>query len=214
MFDFLTQGGFMMWVLLAWSIIGLAFVFERCLALWVRFSIDWKGWMQQVRGFVAQGNYTSAIELCNSRSSHPLSRVLKAGLLRANKSDKDIQRAMEEESIRSTPEIEKNIDYIAMAANIATLLGLLGTIIGLVMAFKGVSGASAQARQEHLANGISVAMYTTAFGLCIAIPFLILHYWLNRKGVRMVERIEEASVELANVIAAQRPAAPRHRRAA
>ncbi|MCB9557180.1 MAG: MotA/TolQ/ExbB proton channel family protein [Deltaproteobacteria bacterium] len=213
MLDFFNQGGFMMWILLAWSVIGLAFIIERLFSLWLRFRIDWVGFKQRIRGYVAEHNYTSAIELCNSRPDHPLSRVLKAGLLRANKSDKEIQRAMEEEMIRTTPSVERNIDYVAMAANVATLLGLLGTIIGLIMAFKGVSGASAQARQEHLATGISVAMYTTAFGLMIAIPFLVSHYWLNRKGTRVVERIEEASIELLNHIAAQRSSYRRDRAA-
>ena len=111
---------------------------------------------------------------------------------------------MEEEMLRSLPAVQRNIDYVAMAANTATLLGLLGTIFGLIMAFKGVAGKSAQQRQEHLAKGISVAMYTTAFGLMIAIPFLFSHYWLNRKGSRIIETVEESSVQLLNQLATQR----------
>ena len=105
--------------------------------------------------------------------------------------------------LRSLPKVQRNIDYIAMAANVATLLGLLGTIFGLIMAFKGVAGKSAQARQEHLAKGISVAMYTTAFGLIIAIPFLFAHYWLNRRATRIIETVEESSVALLNALASQ-----------
>ena len=77
------------------------------------------------------------------------------------------------------------------------------------MAFKGVAGASAQMRQEHLARGISVAMYTTAFGLMIAITFLVAHYWLNRRGARIIEVVEEAAVSLLNGITARRTRATR-----
>jgi biopolymer transport protein ExbB/TolQ len=204
MFDFLTQGGSFMWVLLAWSILGLGFIIERVVALWFRYRIDAATFLKKVLIFVSQHNYARAIEVCNAKSGHPLSRVLKAGLLKANKSDKEIQRSMEEEMLRSLPLVQRNIDYVAMAANVATLLGLLGTIFGLIMAFKGVAGKSAQARQEHLAKGISVAMYTTAFGLIIAIPFLFSHYWLNRRGTRLIETVEESSVALLNALSSKR----------
>ncbi len=204
MFDFLNQGGGFMWVLLGWSIVGLGFISERVFALWVRFRIDSAEFLKKVLYYVSSSNYSRAIEVCNGRPKHPLGRVLKAGLLKANKSDKEIERSMEEEMLRSLPSVMKNIDYVAMAANVATLLGLLGTIFGLIMAFKGVAGKSAQMRQEHLARGISVAMYTTAFGLIVAIPFLFFHYWLNRKGKRIVEEVEESSVALLNNLSANK----------
>lgn len=194
----------MMWILLGWSIVGLCFIIERFIALWFRYRINSREFVKRVLFFVSSHNYARAIEVCNAKPSNPLSKVLKAGLLRANKSDKEIQRGMEEEMLRSLPAVQQNIDYVAMAANTATLLGLLGTIFGLIMAFKGVTGKSAQARQEHLAKGISVAMYTTAFGLIIAIPFLFSHYWLNRKGTRIIETVEESSVQLLNHLAAAR----------
>ena len=204
MFDFLSQGGGFMWVLLGWSILGLGFIIERIVALWFRFRIDADTFLKKVLFFVSSHNYARAVEVCNGRPGHPLSRVIKAGLLKANKSDKEIQRSMEEEMLRTLPRVVRNIDYVAMATNVATLLGLLGTIFGLIMAFKGVAGKSAQMRQEHLAKGISVAMYTTAFGLIIAIPFLFAHYWLNRRGTRIVETVEESSVALLNALAARR----------
>ena len=204
MFDFFTQGGTMMWVLLGWSILGMGFILERVIALWFRYRIDTNEFVKRVLFFVSSNNYARALEVCNAKPNNPLSRVLKAGLLKANRSDKEIQRSMEEEMLRSLPAVQRNIDYVAMAANTATLLGLLGTIFGLIMAFKGVAGKSAQQRQEHLAKGISVAMYTTAFGLMIAIPFLFAHYWLNRKGTRIVETVEESSVQLLNHLVQRR----------
>ena len=204
MFDFLTQGGAFMWVLLSWSILGLGFIIERIVALMFRYRIDADTFLKKVLFFVSSHNYARAVEVCNGRPNHPLSRVIKSGLLKANKSDKEIQRSMEEEMLRTIPKVQRNVDYVAMAANVATLLGLLGTIQGLIMAFAGVAGKSAQARQEHLARGISVAMYTTAFGLIIAIPFLFCHYWLNRRATGIVETVEEASVALLNALSTRR----------
>lgn len=204
MFDFLTRGGFMMWVLLGWSIVGLAFIVERVIALWFRYRINSEEFTKRVLFFVSSHNYARAIEVCNAKPNHPLSKVLKAGLLKANKSDKEIQRSMEEEMLRSLPAVAKNVDYISMAANTATLLGLLGTIFGLILAFQSLKGLSAQARQTALGDGISVAMFTTAFGLIIAIPFLFAHYWLNRRANRIMETVEESSVQLLNHLATRR----------
>ncbi|MCK5798731.1 MAG: MotA/TolQ/ExbB proton channel family protein [Deltaproteobacteria bacterium] len=204
MFDFLTQGGTMMWILLGWSIVGIAFIVERFIALWFRYRINSDEFTKRVLFFVSSHNYARAIEVCNTKPSNPLSKVIKAGLLKANKSDKEIQRSMEEEMLRSIPDIQRNVDWIAVAANTATLLGLLGTIFGLILAFQSLKGLSAQARQTALGDGISVAMYTTAFGLIIAIPFLIAHYWLNRRANRMIEVIEESSVQLLNHVASRR----------
>lgn len=204
MFDFLTRGGFMMWILLGWSIVGLAFIVERVIALWFRYRINSEEFTKRVLFFVSSHNYARAIEVCNAKPNHPLSKVLKAGLLKANKSDKEIQRSMEEEMLRSLPAVQKNVDYISMAANTATLLGLLGTIFGLILAFQSLKGLSAQARQTALGDGISVAMFTTAFGLIIAIPFLFAHYWLNRRANRIMETVEESSVQLLNHLATGR----------
>jgi biopolymer transport protein ExbB/TolQ len=214
MFDFLIQGGTFMWVLLGWSILGLGFIIERFVALWFRYRIDSAALVRQVLSFVTSRNYARAIEVCNGAPRHPLSRVLKAGLIKANRSDKEIRGAMEEEMLRSLPAVQRNVDFVAMASNVATLLGLLGTIFGLIMAFMGVAGHSAQARQEALARGISVAMYTTAFGLIIAIPFLFCHYWLNRRATGIVENVEECSVALLNALSTRRDAGSRSDKAA
>ncbi|MBW2733728.1 MAG: MotA/TolQ/ExbB proton channel family protein, partial [Deltaproteobacteria bacterium] len=127
MFEFLTKGGFMMWILLGWSIVGICFIVERFVALWFKYRINTQEFVKRVLFFVSSHNYARAIEVCNAKPTHPLSRVLKAGLLKANKSDKEIQRSMEEEMLRSLPLVQRNVDYITMAANTATLLGLLGT---------------------------------------------------------------------------------------
>ena len=116
--------------------------------------------------------------------------------------DPRVARAMEEEMLRTAPTIRKRIGYLATLGNVATLLGLLGTIFGLIQAFEGVSMADPATKQEILARGISVAMLTTAFGLIVAIPCLLSHAFLQSKAIQMIEGLEEKAFTLFNKISA------------
>jgi biopolymer transport protein ExbB/TolQ len=145
-------------------------------------------------------NYRGAIEECSKIEKHPLGRILKAGLLKSDKRDKEIELAMEERILGEIPLVKARINYLTMFANISTLLGLLGTIVGLITAFQGVSNASEAAKQEILASGISVAMFTTAFGLIVAIPCLAGFYILNNRGEQLIEKFEEKAVGMLNVL--------------
>ena len=147
-----------------------------------------------------RSNYRGAIEECARIEKHPLGRILKAGLLKSDKRDKEIELAMEENILREIPLVKRRINYLALFANIATLLGLLGTILGLIAAFDGVSGADAAMKQQILAKGISVAMLTTAFGLVVAIPCLIGFYSLNNRGDFIIDQFEEKALKLFNAL--------------
>ncbi len=129
-----------------------------------------------------------------------MGRTLKSGLLKAGKRDKDIEQALQESILREMPLLKKRINYLSMFANVATLLGLLGTIIGLIAAFAGVAGASAAEKQQVLAAGISVAMFTTAFGLIVSIPSLVGFYLLNNRGDHIIEKMDEKSLALFNIL--------------
>jgi biopolymer transport protein ExbB len=104
--------------------------------------------------------------------------------------------------LRTAPTIRKRIGYLATLGNVATLLGLLGTIFGLIQAFEGVSMADPATKQEILARGISIAMLTTAFGLIVAIPCLLFHAFLQNKSMQMIEGLEEKAFTLFNKISA------------
>ena len=104
--------------------------------------------------------------------------------------------------LRTAPTIRKRIGYLATLGNVATLLGLLGTIFGLIQAFEGVSMADPATKQEILARGISIAMLTTAFGLIVAIPCLLSHAFLQNKSMQMIEGLEEKAFTLFNKISA------------
>jgi biopolymer transport protein ExbB/TolQ len=135
----------------------------------------------------------------------PLATMLNYGFARknANAARDGIESAMEEGMMEVMPELETRTHYLATFANIATLLGLLGTIIGLIQAFTAVAGADPAEKADLLSASISVAMNTTAFGLVAAIPLILIHSYLVTKTARLVDNIEMAAVKCLNLIAGE-----------
>lgn len=200
MLDLLNSGGTFMYVILVTSIAALALFCERALFLYGKLSLNMDAAFNKVSALLETANYRAALEEVNRIQNHPLGRTLKSGLLKAGKRDKDIEQAMQESILREMPLLKKRINYLSMFANVATLLGLLGTIIGLIAAFAGVADASAAEKQEILAAGISVAMFTTAFGLIVSIPSLVGFYLLNNRGDHIIEKLDEKSLALFNIM--------------
>ena len=135
-------------------------------------------------------------------STAPVARMIGCGLdmMKVTKQRADVEQAMSEGMMETVPRLEQRTGYLAVLANVATLLGLLGTIIGLIAAFAGVAGASAAEKQQVLAAGISVAMFTTAFGLIVSIPSLVGFYLLNNRGDHIIEKMDEKSLALFNIL--------------
>ena len=200
--DLLAKGGVFMLPILMVSIGALALIIERVYTLWMRYRLDEEGFVKGLMHALDEQDFAGALEECARAENNPLSRVLRAGLLKVHRSDKEIERAMEEEMLRTAPTIRKRIGYLATLGNVATLLGLLGTIFGLIQAFEGVSMADPATKQEILARGISIAMLTTAFGLIVAIPCLLSHAFLQNKSMQMIEGLEEKAFTLFNKISA------------
>ena len=200
--DLLAKGGVFMLPILMVSIAALALIIERVYTLWLRYRLDEEGFVKGLMHALDEQDFSGALEECARVEKNPLSRVLRAGLLKVHRSDKEIERAMEEEMLRTAPTIRKRIGYLATLGNVATLLGLLGTIFGLIQAFEGVSMADPATKQEILARGISIAMLTTAFGLIVAIPCLLSHAFLQNKSMQMIEGLEEKAFTLFNKISA------------
>jgi len=196
--DFLSKGGFFMWPILMVSVAALALVLERGYTLWIRYRQDGEGLLKAVLNRIEKEDYPGALDECTHSATHPFSRVIRAGLLKVHRSDRELEAAMEEEMLRTTPALRKRLNYLATFANVATLLGLLGTIQGLIQAFEGVGMADPAAKQEILAKGISVAMLTTFFGLIVAIPCLLIHSFLQNKSSHMIEEIEERAFTVYN----------------
>jgi len=198
----MQDGGSFMWVILSVSIVALAIFCERATFLYFRLKIDPDQAFQKVLVNLEKYNYHGALSEASKIESHPLGRILKSGLLKSDKRDRDIELAMEESLLKEIPPVKARVNYLSLFANIATLLGLLGTIMGLIGAFKGVSNADAAMKQELLAQGISIAMLTTAFGLAVAILCLVGYYLLTNRGDYIVDQFEEKALRMLNILSA------------
>ncbi|MFH2066182.1 MAG: MotA/TolQ/ExbB proton channel family protein [Pseudomonadota bacterium] len=200
MFSLFQSGGMFMYVILTVSIVAFALFCERAGFLYLRLKMNMDSPFQKILRRLHEMNFRGAMEECAKIEKHPLGRILKAGLLKSDKRDKDIERALEEKILEEIPIVKARINLLTMFANISTLLGLLGTIIGLISAFQGVSSATGAMKQEILAGGISVAMLTTAFGLIVAIPCLVGFYLLNNRGEFIIDQLETKALGLFNVL--------------
>ncbi len=200
MLSLFHSGGIFMYPILMVSIIALALFCERASFLYFRLKLDTDKVFQKVLISLQNANFRAAIEECTRFENHPMGRILKAGLLKSDKRDKEIERAMEEKIMQEIPKVKARVNLLTMFANISTLLGLLGTIVGLIGAFQGVSNANEAMKQEILASGISVAMLTTAFGLVVAIPCLVGFYLLNNRGEFIIDQLEEKALALFNML--------------
>lgn len=202
MFSIFQDGGAFMYVILTLSVLSIALFFERAGFLYLRLKLNMDRAFKKIMMRLEKSDYRGAIEECTRIERHPLGRILKAGLLRSDKKDKEIERALEEKILSEIPRVKAKVNYLTLFANIATLLGLLGTIMGLITAFQSVASASEAAKQEMLAKGISMAMMTTAAGLIVAIPCLIGYYILNNRGEFLIEQFEQKALSLANMLSA------------
>lgn len=193
-------GGVWMYIILAVSIIAIGITIERFIYLFFKYSVNAEPFMAQIQKLVMANNIDRAIKLCNAQPSAALPRVIKAGLTRANKGEVEIQNALEEATLEVVPMVQKRTPILQPLANIATLLGLLGTIIGLIEAFAALEKATPETRQKLLARGIALAMNTTAFGLIVAIPTLIFHMILSSMTKKILDEIDMYSVKLENLL--------------
>lgn len=194
------DGGAFMYAILAASVIGVAIMIERAIFVIFRYNINGPSFISQIQKYILSDNIDRAIKLCNSHGSAALSTVVKAGLLKANQTSAEIQNAIDEATLEMIPKLQKRTAYLSLIANVSTLIGLLGTIQGLIMAFKSMNLDDVSSRTTVLAQGIAVAMYTTAFGLIVAIPCMIGYGLLHGKTIKIIDEIDHYSVKLINLL--------------
>ncbi len=199
---FFLEGGFWMYPILLAGSVGVTIGIERFLKLSIVERANRKMW-DQLHPVMVEGDFDAAREMIANDNS-TISQLLEVGLERQGtvRRRDDIEIAMEEGMMEIIPQLEKRINYIALYANLSTLLGLLGTILGLIAAFNAVANANPAEKADLLSASISVAMNTTAFGLISAIPLLIIHSYLNSKAGAIVDSLEMASVKTLNIISA------------
>lgn len=197
---FFQTGGLFMYPILVVFSVGMAISLERFFKLSSVRRVNRRMW-NQVHPVLEEGDFDQARDMIVDDNS-TIAKLLTMGLARQGSVRRrdDIEIAMEESMMEIIPQLEKRTPYIALFSNISTLLGLLGTIMGLIEAFTAVANANPAEKADLLSASISVAMNTTAFGLMAGIPLLIVHAYLTSKTGEIVDSLEMASVKTLNII--------------
>ena len=200
MLAFFQKGGMFMYPILLVFLTGMAIAVERWFQLTRVRSVNSKIW-NALYPMLTKGEFDK-VKAIVTKDKSTIARMLGMGLARqgAVRRREDIEIAMEESMMEIIPQLEKRTPYVALLSNIATLLGLLGTIMGLIQAFTAVANANPAEKADLLSASISVAMNTTAFGLMSAIPLLLLHAKLTSTTGQIVDSLEMASVKALNSI--------------
>jgi biopolymer transport protein ExbB/TolQ len=198
--EFFKEGGPFMFVNVVTSAVAIAIVVERLVVLAFKLNLNAAPFMSQVQKLILSGNVDRAVKLCDAAPNAALSRVVRAGLTRANRGDQEVARSLEEAVLEVTPSIGRRIASLWSLANVATLVGLIGTITGLIGTFKSLGAASPEMKQVMLSKGISEAMNNTAFGLTIAVVCIVSHLLLTSKAKQMIEEIEYNALRLENML--------------
>lgn len=194
-----VEGGWAMHIIAFFLLLAIAVIIERVIFLY-KCSINADAFITTLQKCILAGDLGRAIKLCSAQDA-PLSRIIKAGLMKVNRSDKEVQAAMDETALKELPLIEQRTPYLGLLANLTMLSGLFGTVVGLIAAFGAVgSGADAATKALVLAAGISEAMNCTAFGLLSAIVALIGFALLNGKTQAMLDDINSATVQVMNLV--------------
>lgn len=201
-FQVIWSGGLLMWPIAACSVVALAIVIERFFSL-RRASIDTREFMDTMRQVLRQGRMNEAIELCDETDA-PVARIMKAGILKHNRSKEDIREAIEDAGHLEIPRLERYLSALATCASIAPLLGLLGTVAGMIKAFAQIQNKKGQVNPSDLAEGISNALVTTAAGLTVAIPTLVVYNYFVSRVDNMILEMEISSSELVELLTKNR----------
>jgi len=196
------EGGWGMYPILIMLIMIIGITVDRAMTL-TKATVDVDKLLSLIKSQIVSGNVRGAISTCEGSPS-PLTKIVAAGLRKAEGTEHEIQQAMDEEALRELPKIEKRTGYLAMLGNLATLAGLLGTITGLIKSFASVAGVDPSMKATMLSLGISEAMNCTAFGLGSGIIGLAVFAWLNGKTQAILDGINRGCVEALNLVVAGR----------
>lgn len=198
-----SEGGIWMYAIIIPSVFVVGIVIERFIFLFFKFNINGSAFIGQIIKLVMANNIDRAIKLCNAAPSAALAKVIKAGLIKANKGELEISNSIEEATLEVVPQVQKRTVMLTQLANISTLMGLLGTIIGLIQAFAALEQAQPEQKAALLARGIAVAMNTTAFGLIVAIPALAFYLIFAALTKKITDEIDLYSLKLENILIAR-----------
>ena len=198
---FFMHGGVFMFPIALVGAVGVAIIVERYITI-TRARVKSRAAWSAVEPLLSKGEFEKAREMTNN-DDNAVSRLLSMGLALqgAVRRRDDVEKAMEESMMEIIPQLEKRTHYLATFANLATLLGLLGTVSGLIHAFSAVATVNPAEKANLLSASISEAMNCTAFGLMTAVPILFAHAFLQTKTSEMIDSLQTASVKFLNVLA-------------
>lgn len=196
----LREGGMFIYIILFILVFGMAIVIERTLFL-ARSRVNGADLLRSIREALRVNDREAALAACGG-SAAPLLLLFRKGLTQAPSlvQKEEAQGVIDEALLEIVPQIEKRIDYLPTLANIANLLGLLGTIMGLIKSFQSIAVADPAQKAALLAQGISTAMYATAFGLMVAIPLMFCYTILQSKTNQLLDHLEEFSLKFVNAL--------------
>jgi biopolymer transport protein ExbB/TolQ len=204
------DGFIFMWILLFTAVFMVAITVERYIYIFHKADTNAPKFMAEIRKLVKAGKYKDAIALCEAAKDRALPTVVNCGLTRASGAEhidfRAIQNSVDEGMLEVIPKLQERTTFLSMIGNVATLIGLMGTIYGLILSFKSVSAPGIDATEEArlLANGISTAMNTTLTGLAVAVPAIIAYTFLTNKTTKIIDEIDEHTVKLINLITGDR----------
>lgn len=199
------EGGMGMHPILLLGIACTYIVGERVYQLYFKMNLNKEHFFKSLTTYLLKGDLEGMLVVCDQNPA-PLSKVIKACLIKlVNRgTDAEIQAALDEGAMIESPKIEKGIGFLAVFGNVATLVGLLGTISGLIISFAAVANADAATKAAKLTAGIAEAMHCTAFGLIVAVPAVLAYAFLHSRAQHIIEDINEVSIRTLNFIIANR----------
>ena len=197
---FYKQGGIFMHAVLVIAVLIVAIVLERLIVIGAAAALNGRKLTNDLVKALQRGDMQKARGISH-KSSAPVAQVAQAMLDAGTADEAALQSAADDAATLALPELTRRLSYLGVLANSATLIGLLGTITGLITAISGVGVADAAQRSAYLAAGISEALHTTAFGLVIAIPTLMIQGWLNGRVESVAQDVDEISIRLSRALA-------------
>ncbi len=201
MWQIFLKGGPLMWPILFCSILALAIIIERIWYLW-RIQIDTHQFLNRILERMKRHQIKEALEICEKKQN-PISRILKAGILKYDRGRQQIKEAIEDAVLYEEPHLERNMTALATIAHISPLLGLLGTVVGMVRCFQIIQTKSTALQvvsPGDLAGGIWEALLTTVAGLVVAIPAFVVYNYLVSRINSFILEMERVSTELVNFL--------------
>jgi len=200
MLEVFEKGGFLMYPIFICSLFALTIFFERMFYL-KSVKTKSKRFVERVKNLVKKGSIELAVSACR-KSPTPISQIMLAGLMKYGRGREQIKEAIEDSANQEIPLLERNLSFLSTIGNITPLLGLLGTVFGMIKAFNVIS-IMGVGQPEALAGGISEALLTTAFGLSVAIPTIVIYNYLNHRVEKLIREMEVSCVDLIELLTNQ-----------